>query len=165
MKALIQALAATAVLLTASGMGALAQESGAIAVEDAWSRATPPGARVGVGYLRMVNTGPEADRLVGASSPRSRSVEIHSMSVADGIMRMQPASDGVEVPAGGEAALAPGGYHLMLIEIGEPLAEGERVPVTLRFEAAGEVETELAVGSLGARGPAEVSSHDGHSGH
>lgn len=143
---------------------------GDIAVDGAWSRATPPGARVGVGYLTILNEGTEADRLVSARSPRVPAVEIHSMSVAEGVMDMRPVDDGLDIPSGGRLELAPSGYHLMLSGLETPLAEGERVPVTLVLERAGDIEIELPVGSLGARGPVAADPlaggpHDAPAGH
>ncbi|MBB3999484.1 copper chaperone PCu(A)C [Aureimonas pseudogalii] len=127
---------------------------GAIEIEHPWSRATPPGARTGAGYLAMSNAGPQADRLVSARSARAETVEVHRMSVTDGVMTMRRVEDGVEIPAGGTAALAPGSLHLMLMGLKAPLREGEMVPVTLTFEKAGEVEVELQVEAMGTKGPA-----------
>ncbi|WP_062226980.1 copper chaperone PCu(A)C [Aureimonas frigidaquae] len=145
---------------------------GELAVSAGWSRATAPGARVGAGYLTITNSGAAADRLLGASSPRAESVEIHVMSTQGGMMQMDALPDGLEVPAHGSLALAPNGYHLMLVDLPTPLAEGETIPLTLRFESAGTVETTLSVGSLGARGPAGAGAadtapqgHDAHGGH
>ena len=98
------------------------------------------------------------------------------MSITDGVMEMEPVVEGLEIPAGGTASLRPGSYHLMLVGLEEPLVEGESVPVTLLFERAGEVEIDLAVGSIGAREPAagaqtpgegqaHGSGHGAHSGH
>lgn len=163
-------------LLGASMPAAFAQGSdGGITVEAPWSRATPPGARVGIGYMTIRNEGAEPDRLIGARSERVPQTEVHSMSITDGVMEMDELTDGLEIPANGTARLEPGSYHLMLVGLEEPLVEGESVPVTLLFETAGEVEVELAVGSIGARGPGEPAgsgvsreghgSHGAHSGH
>lgn len=111
----------------------------------AWSRPTPPGAPTGVGYLTAVNSGVGDDRLVGATSALARSVEIHEMSMAGGVMRMRPAPNGMIIPAGGRAALGPGGYHLMLIGPTRPYKLGDRIPVTLRFEKSGAVKIDLVV--------------------
>ncbi len=134
---------------------AFAQDSikGPIIAVDPWSRATSPRASVGAGYLTIRNRGAQPDRLVAATSPRAAKVEIHTMSLDDGIMRMRPLPDGLEVPAGGEASLAPGGNHVMLIGLKMPLKAGEQIPATLRFARAGLVEVKFKVVALGAPGP------------
>lgn len=127
---------------------------GSIEIEHPWSRATPPGARTGAGYLALSNSGSEDDRLVSAASPVAEKVEVHEMKIVDGVMNMKQVAGGIEIPAGGEAELAPGGFHLMLIGIKEPFKQGAIVPVTLTFEKAGSVDVELEVGSMGAKEPA-----------
>jgi hypothetical protein len=135
-------LAATLVLcLAALAAGA----AGPVRVENAWSRPTPPGVAVGVGYLALVNTG-GADRLLRASSARAAAVEFHQSTLDHGIERMREL-DAVPVPAGGRVLFAPGGLHLMLLGLRQPLVAGERVPLVLEFERAGRVETALVVGA------------------
>lgn len=135
--------------------GALAHEYkvGAIEIAHPWSRATPPGAATGAGYLGLTNSGADADRLVEARSPVAAKVEVHEMSVVDGIMKMGAVEGGLEIPAGGSVALQPGGFHLMLMGLTRPLVEGEKVPVTLVFDKAGPVDVELAVDKMGAKAP------------
>ncbi|MGH8704256.1 MAG: copper chaperone PCu(A)C [Burkholderiales bacterium] len=124
-----------------------------IEIEGPWARATAPGAKVAAGYMVIRNKGAAAERLVAASSPAAARVELH-VHVRDGdIVRMRevPAYD---VPAGGIFELKPSGAHLMFMDIRRPFKEGERVPVTLRFERSGEVKAELHVGRLTASAPA-----------
>ena len=118
-----------------------------------WARATPPQARVAGAYLSIENNGTTPDRLVSGSTSAARAVEIHSTEITDGVMRMRALPEGLAIPAGETVALAPGGYHLMLIDPVEPLQDGARVPLTLVFETAGSVEVELAVEAMGAPGP------------
>ena len=114
-----------------------------ISVEHPWARPTPPGAKLAAGYLTVLNAG-AADRLVGASSPAAARVETHQ-TVKDGeVFRMRQV-EGFAVPAKGRLELKPAGSHLMLIDIRRPFRRGEKVPVVLRFERAGEVKVELAV--------------------
>jgi len=122
-----------------------------IQVEKPWSRATPPGAKVAGGYMLIRNQGP-ADRLIAASSPAAARVELHVHVHEGGVMKMRevPAYD---VPAKGSFELKPGGAHLMFIEIKQPFKEGEKVPVKLRFEKAGEVNAEFKVGRIGDSAP------------
>lgn len=119
-----------------------------VTVENAWARATPPGAKIAAGYLTIRNAG-GADRLVSASSPAAEKVETH-ITVKDGDVSRMRMVKGYAVPAKGMIELTPGGSHLMLVNIKAPLKEGEKVPLVLRFEKAGEVKTELAVRALGA---------------
>jgi copper(I)-binding protein len=123
-----------------------------VSVEWPWTRATPPGAKVGAGFMQLRNTG-AADRVVGASSPVAGSVEMH-ITVRDGdVMKMREVKS-FEVPAGGSFELKPGGAHLMLLSLKRPLKKGEKVPLTLKLEKGGELKVELSVEEMGARQPA-----------
>ena len=136
--------------------------AGNLTLSGAWTRATPPRARAGGGFLTIANSG-EVDRLVSASSPVSTRTEIHEMAVQDGVMKMREMAEGIEVPAGGTLELKPGGYHMMFLELAGPFKEGESVPVTLTFEKAGAVEVSLKVEKMGAKG---MSGHGmGHGQH
>ena len=118
-----------------------------ITISDAWTRATAPGAKIGAGYMTIRNASKSADRLIAASSPAAEKVEPH-VTVKDGdIFRMREVK-GYDVPAGGSFELKPGGAHLMLMNLKAPFKEGDKVPLTLRFEHAGEIRTELQVGRL-----------------
>jgi copper(I)-binding protein len=128
-----------------------------IEVEKPWSRATAPGAKVAAGYMVLRNKG-AADRLVGASSPAAARVETHVTEKDGEVLRMKQVK-GYDVPARGSFELKPGGAHLMLIDIRQPFKEGDRVPVTLRFENAGEVKIELPVSRAA---PAAASGHHRH---
>lgn len=135
---------------------------GDLVLNGAFARATLPNAPVGGGYLTITNSGDTADRLISASSPFSPDVQIHEMAVVDDVMQMRHMAEGLEIPAGETVTLAPGGLHLMFMNITEPFVEGETVPLTLTFEAAGSVEIELDVQSFGASGSHD---HDAHAGH
>ena len=119
-------------------------------VEDPWTRATPPGAKVGAGYMKITGSG-AADRLVAASSPAAAKVELHVTEKKGDVMRMREVK-AYDIPAKGSFELAPGGAHLMLVDLKAPFKEGAKVPLTLRFEKAGEVKVELQVRALGASG-------------
>ncbi len=120
-----------------------------VKVEDPWTRATPPGAKVGAGYMKI--TSAAADRLVGASSPAAARVEMHVTEKKGDVLRMREVK-AYDIPAGGSFELSPGGAHLMLVDIKTPFKEGAKIPLTLRFEKAGEVKVELQVRALGASG-------------
>jgi copper(I)-binding protein len=118
-----------------------------IKVENAWARATPPGAKIGAAYMTIRNESSAPDRLVAASSPAAERVETHVTVKEGDIFRMREVK-GYDIPARGSFELKPGGAHLMLVNVKAPLKEGAKVPLTLRFERAGEVKTELNVGRL-----------------
>ena len=127
-----------------------------VQVENAWVRATAPGAKVAAGYALIRNSAAAADKLVAASSPAAEKVETH-LTVKDGdILRMREVK-GYDVPANGALELKPGGAHLMFVNIKAPFKEGEKIPVVLRFEKAGEVRMQFQVGR-----PAESGSHRHH---
>ncbi len=123
-----------------------------VTVEQPWSRATPPGAKIGVGFLRLKNAGAAAERVVGASSPVAGRVEMHVTTRDGDVMKMRQV-ESFEIPAGGSFELKPGGAHLMLMGLQRPLAQGERVPLTLKLQSGVTLEIELDVAALGARSP------------
>ncbi|WP_043362504.1 copper chaperone PCu(A)C [Belnapia sp. F-4-1] len=135
---------------------ALAHEAvtiGDIQVTEPWSRAAGANG-TGAGFLTIRNAGTQPDRLLSAASSIARSVELHT-HVRDGeVMRMRQAEGGIPIPPGATVTLRPGGFHVMLIGLAQPLAAGSDVPLTLRFERAGETQVMLHVGAAGARGPA-----------
>ena len=137
---------------------AWAQKKGNLEIEAPWARATPPGASVGGGYASIRNRGAAPDTLVAASSPAADHVELHVMSMQGNVMRMQQVK-AFDVPAHGELALKPGGNHLMFIGLKEPFKQGAKVPVTLHFEKAGEVEVQLSVGDMGGSAPMPMPMH------
>ena len=129
-----------------------------VTVENPWARPTPPQAKLAAGYLTVLNAG-GADRLLGASSPAAARVEMHVTQKDGEIFRMREVT-GFDVPARGRLELKPAGAHLMFVEVRRPFREGEKVPVVLRFERAGEVKIELAVGP-----GAPQAGHGGHHKH
>lgn len=104
----------------------------------------------GAGYLSIRNNGAVPDRLLGASTPAARAVEMHTMLQDGEVMRMRPVTE-IPVAPGATVTLAPGGLHIMLLGLTAPLALGGDVPLTLRFERAGEVTVQLRVQAAGAR--------------
>lgn len=143
----IGAVAASIMALLLMTHAALAHgySAGPIRVEHPWAAATPPGAAVGAAYMRIANSGRTPVRLVGASTPAAARVEIHTMSMEGGVMRMRPVVGGLVVPAGGQVRLAPGGLHLMLIGLKGPLRVEDFVPLSLHFEGGLNLNLELYV--------------------
>ncbi|MGY2051306.1 DUF1775 domain-containing protein [Methylobacterium sp. JK268] len=128
-------------------------KAGDLTIEGPWLRATPGGAKVAGGYLRVTNTGSAPDRLVGASIPLAARGEVHEMSTANGVMRMAPVEGGLAIKPGETVELKPGGYHLMFMDLSAPVRAGEPVSGTLTFERAGTVPVSFQVGAIGASGP------------
>lgn len=126
--------------------------AGTLVIEAPWTRATPPGARVAGGYLKITNTGREPDRIVGGSLVGAERVEIHEMAMTDGVMRMRQLSQGLEIKPGETVELKPGGYHVMFMGLGSPIAMGAPLRGTLVFEKAGTVSVEFDVAPIGAAG-------------
>jgi copper(I)-binding protein len=152
MAATARAFALAGAAVFSAGAGS-AETVGAIAVENAWSRAVPEGASVGVGYLAIKNAGDAPDRLVSASASLAGETEIHHTTMADGVMRMRPVPDGVPLPAKSTVMLEPSGYHFMFMGLTRPLKQGDAFPATLTFERAGSVEVTFQVLGIGAQGP------------
>jgi len=132
-------------------------------LDHAFVREPPPGAKVAGAYLRIVNEGISADRLIGLSTPVADQAEIHSMKVENGIMTMRPLLEGLVLSPGETVELKPGGIHIMLSGLHAPLKQGESFTATLRFEKAGDVEVVFSVESLASSKAADSSAHDqGH---
>jgi periplasmic copper chaperone A len=119
-------------------------------IDHPFARATPPGAKTGGVFVSVENTGTEPDRLLGVSSPVAGVAELHQMSVDAGVMKMRGVA-ALEVRPGETLQLKPGGYHVMLSELRQPLKVGDRFPMTLKFQNAGAVEVSVWVEAMGAR--------------
>ena len=140
----IKLLAFTAALVAASA--ALAQ-SNQLEVSNAWARATSAKAENGAAYLTILS--PTTDRLLSASSPAAKKTDLHTMEMAGMVMKMRPIA-GLDIPAGQPVALKPGGEHIMLIGLQQPLREGQSFTLTLNFEKAGARTVSVAVEKAGA---------------
>lgn len=149
MRRLLAALCAAAVL-AAGTAAAHGYGAGDVRVRHPWTRPTPPGATVAAGYLEIRNSGRTPDRLTGASSPAAAAVEMHVMTREGDVVKMREVQS-IEVPGRQRFALDPKGSHLMLTGLKKPLAKGDRVPLVLRFERAGEIKVELEVQAADSR--------------
>jgi copper(I)-binding protein len=134
----MKSLFAAALLATMLVAPAFAQ----VKVEGAWVRPTVPGQQGGGGFMTLHSAA--ADRLLGGSTPVAEHLELHTMAMEGDVMRMRQV-ERIELPAGKRVELKPGGLHLMFIGLKQPLAAGAKVPVTLKFEKAGEVKVEMTV--------------------
>jgi hypothetical protein len=140
----------TGAMLAFAAFSAHAQDAkvGAITISHAYARATAPGQMAGGAFLSIANAGGD-DRLISARAGVSKRVELHEMKMDGDVMRMHEI-DAIAVPSGKTVALKPGSYHVMLMGLAAPLKAGERFPLTLKFEKAGEVQVNVAIEAQGA---------------
>lgn len=132
---------------------------GSLTIEAPWARATPGGAKVAGGFMKITNNGKEPDRLVGGTVPFAGRFEVHEMAVDGGVMKMRQLSKGLEIKPGESVELKPGGYHVMFMDLTSGLKEGDAVKGTLVFEKAGKVDVEYKVGPIGGGAPMGGHSH------
>jgi periplasmic copper chaperone A len=137
-------------MLSPVAAGAGDVKVGALQISAPWARATPKGASIGGGYLRITNTGTTPDRLIGGSTPISGKVEVHQMSMAGGITKMRELSGGLEIKPGETVELKPGGVHMMFVGLTQQLTQGGHFKATLQFEKAGKVEVDFTIAGIGA---------------
>jgi len=167
---LIRTLSLAALLACALPSFAHDYKAGDLTIDHPWSRELPPNAPAGAAYFTLKNQGTAADRLLGVSTPRAQKSELHTHVHQNGLMKMQrvPA---VEIPAKGEVAFQPGGNHVMLFGLKQPLKTGEQFPLTLEFEKAGKVEVQVKVEGADGHGmgpgmghqmPMEHGNHQDH---
>lgn len=144
---------ALACALVAAPLAAHGFAVGNLEIGHPWSRETAPGQSVGGGFLTITNGGRQDDTLLSATSPAAREVQIHTVSMDGGVMRMRQLKAGLPIPAGTTVALKPGSYHLMLIGLKAPLKRGTMVPAELRFQHAGKVSISFKVEAISYGGP------------
>ncbi|MBV9836000.1 MAG: copper chaperone PCu(A)C [Alphaproteobacteria bacterium] len=135
--------------LTLPGV-ALAQSTSPLRIEQPFARATAPTARAGGAFMTIVNTGATADRLLRVETSVAARAELHTTTMEGDVMRMREVP-GIDVPANGKATLAPGGFHVMLMELKAPLKAGDTAPLTLVFEKAGRIDVKVPIVPLGAQ--------------
>jgi periplasmic copper chaperone A len=134
-------------------------KAGSIAVVTPWTRATPGGAKVAGGYMLVTNAGSEPDRLISLSADWAGKSELHEMAVTNGVMTMRPLEK-IDLAPGKSIEFKPNSYHVMFMDLKQPLKAGDQMKATLRFEKAGPLEVTFSVGTIGAS-----SAPTGHAGH
>jgi copper(I)-binding protein len=144
----------TLIALGSAASTVAAQGQPGIAVEHPWARASIGTSRPAAAYLTIVNNGSETARLVGFQSPVAGHAGAHRTVKKGEVMRMEPAGE-VKVPPGERVVFAPGGLHVMLMDLKEPLDKGESFPLTLRFADGGTIALTVPIMGPGARGPEE----------
>lgn len=120
---------------------------GDLALTHPFTRATLPNAPVAGGFIVITNNGAVDDRLISAASPVSNDTQIHEMAMENDVMRMRQLPEGLTIAAGETVTLAPGGNHMMFLDLTGPLVEGESIDVRLTFEVAGDVDVKMPVGA------------------
>ena len=118
--------------------------AGSMQIENAFAPASMGAGKSGAIYFSVSNAGTETDKLVAVSTPAARKAQLHTTLNEDGVMKMRMLK-AIEIPAGGHAGLKPGGDHLMLFGLVEPLKKGDAISLTLTFEKAGEVTIEVPI--------------------
>jgi copper(I)-binding protein len=144
--------ALAACLTVAGGVAADEYRLQSLRIVHPFARATPPGAQSGGAYLTIENSGTTAATLISAASPVAGAVELHQMAMDGGMMTMR-AVRAVDVPPGGRLELKPGGYHIMLLDLKQPLKVGDKFPLKLSFQNLGTVEIAVEVEAMGATNP------------
>ena len=137
-------------------------KAGAIEIHQPWTRATPKGAKVAGGFMVIKNSGGESDRLIGGTFEKSGRVEIHEMKMEGDVMKMRELEGGLEIEPGQSVTLKPGSYHVMFMELSEPLEKGQSIAGTLSFAKAGDIAVTYKVEAMGKK---SAMKHGGHGGH
>ena len=143
-----------AISLTLAAILALASpgQASGIMVTKAFARASAsPSATSGAAYISLMNHGPVDDRLLSVATPAAKTAEIHKSEIVDGVMKMDPVG-ALDLPSHGMLEMKPGGYHIMLMGLTQPLKKGEEIEMTLTFEKAGEVKVKMPVGGVASGG-------------
>ena len=155
---IINRLAAAAALWLLAGnlcgpAAATDYRAGPLRIEQPWAVATPKGAKVGAGYLKITNDGTRSDRLIAIVTPVARKTAIHDMVKEGDVVKMRQMDNGIEIKPGETIALVPGGRHVMFEQLGAGLVAGERVKTMLTFETAGSLDVDFIIQPLGSRTP------------
>ena len=125
---------------------------GNLVIHQPWARATPGGAQVGGGYFTIENKGATPDRLTGGSLAASSGFELHSMTMAGGVMQMRPAGP-LDIPPGKSITLDLYNLHIMFSGLKRGLKKGETVSGTLTFDHAGTAKVDFEIEGIAAKGP------------
>lgn len=143
---LILFLATVLLLLGACSNG---PQGPSITVEEPWARQSPMAMGNGAAYMIIKNSGNEADTLTGASTGIANVAELHETTMENDVMRMRPVEgQRIEIPAGGQVELKPGGLHVMLMDLKQQINPGDTFELTLQFEKSGEQKVQVEVRSV-----------------
>lgn len=158
-----------AILTLTQAQNALAQTAatptyriGTIVVEAPWSREAPGGVKRAVGYMRITNTGQQADRLLGGTAAGTGRLEVHQSVTSDEFTRMQAVAEGLVIGPGETVEVKPGAMHAMLVDLHRGPKADEIIKGTLIFEKAGAVDIEYRIGGVGIRNPPTAAAGHHH---
>jgi copper(I)-binding protein len=126
---------------------------GSLEIRSPWTRETPKGATIGGGYVEIKNNGTAPDKLLHGSVSVAKGFQIHSATIEDGVAKMREITAGIEIRPGEIIKFEPGAWHLMFVNLMQPLHQGDAVRGTLTFEHAGTIDIEYAVLGMGAKAP------------
>jgi periplasmic copper chaperone A len=132
---------------------------GSLHVDHPWAIATPKGAKVGAGYITIINDGSQADRLIAITSPAARKVTIHTSIKEGDVVKMRPLDKGLEIKPGETVEMKPNGAHVMFENLQAPLVEAARVQSTLVFEKAGSIDVDFTIEPMGTKTPSPPPAH------
>jgi copper(I)-binding protein len=134
------------------GIGTSLPARAQITVENAWVRATVGAGKVSAAYATIANSGKEADELIAVRFSGAMMTEIHESQSADGVMKMEAVAS-LAIPAGSKVELKPGGYHVMVMSLAQPLRVGDKATLVFVFKSQGEVSARADVVPISATGP------------
>jgi copper(I)-binding protein len=142
-----------AVLAAWTAMPAQAEDAtiGSLKISAPWARATPKGASVGGGYLKITNTGTAPDRFIGGATDVAGRFEVHEMKMEGSVMKMRPVAGGIEIKPGQTVEFNPSGHHVMFVGLKKQLMKGDHFKATLVFAKAGKIDVDFSVASIGAQ--------------
>lgn len=131
-------------VLVSAGSGSAWTAAADLQITEVWARPTPPSAQVGAVYFSITNRGAKDDQLLAVDTAVAGSVEIHESLSVNGVMQMRPVTS-VSCPVGATVKVSPGGLHVMLLALKQPLVAGSRFDLTLRFRDAGSLKVQVPV--------------------
>ena len=135
---------------------------GSLRLDHPWATATPQGAKVGAGYIKIINDGAQADRLIAVTSPAARKVTIHSSVMEGDVVKMRALNKGLEIKPGESVEMKPNGTHVMFENLRAPLLEAGRMQATLIFERAGSIDVDFTIEPMGTKAPSPVTPAHKH---
>ncbi|WP_439361616.1 copper chaperone PCu(A)C [Bradyrhizobium sp. DASA03007] len=143
-------------LIAGAQVNAQTSSASSVVVERPWARATPGGAKTGAAYLILINNGEAGDQLLGATTPVADKVQFHSTTEENGMSRMREMPV-VDLVPHAKTTFDPGGMHIMLVDLKQPLKEGQTFSLSLTFAKAGKVDVTVPVAKVGAMRPSDMA--------
>ncbi|RXH42596.1 copper chaperone PCu(A)C [Bradyrhizobium zhanjiangense] len=143
-------------LIAGAQVNAQTSSASSVVVERPWARATPGGAKTGAAYLTLINNGEAPDQLLGATTPVADKVQFHSTTEENGMSRMREMPV-VDLVPHAKTTFDPGGMHIMLVDLKQPLKEGQTFSLSLTFAKAGKVDVTVPIAKVGAMRPSDMA--------